>query len=79
MSGTDCEHVLAQITLFLDGELAEGECDRVRVHVAACDACRDRTDFHRHLKEVVRDACGTCEVPPDLLARVRALLAEPVD
>jgi anti-sigma factor (TIGR02949 family) len=79
LSGTDCEHVLAQITLFLDGELAEGEGDRVRVHVAACDACRDRTDFHRHLKEVVRDACGTCEVPPDLLARVRALLAEPVD
>lgn len=79
MSGTDCEHVLAQIALFLDGELVDGECDRVRAHTATCPSCRERTEFQRHLKERVRGACGTCEVPPELLDRVRASLTDAAD
>jgi mycothiol system anti-sigma-R factor len=79
LSGTECQHVLEQIAPFLDGELREGECDRVREHMATCPSCRDRTEFQRHLKARVRGACGTCEVPPELLDRVRASLTDAAD
>ena len=72
MSPTECEHVLKQIELYLDGHLvAAPQLDR--------HPCSGHADFQRKLKEVLRTKCGCREVPADLLERVRSLLERQPD
>ena len=76
MSEIDCEHVLKEIELYLDGELdpsASAEFDR---HLSTCTPCADRSDFKRKLKNLVHEKCG-CAVPEHLMERIRARLGTP--
>ena len=73
MSGTDCEHVLRQIELYLDGELVGVERVEIERHLGECSPCSDHTSFQRHLKEMLRAKCGCDEVPLALLERIRSL------
>ena len=74
MSPTECERVLEQIELYLDGELVGSVRVEVEQHLGGCGPCTGHADFQRKLKEVVREKCGCREVPPELLERVRTLL-----
>ena len=74
MSPTDCEHVLKQIELYLDGELLASMRVEIERHLGGCHPCSGHADFQRKLKEVLRSKCGCRDIPPDLLARVRSLL-----
>jgi mycothiol system anti-sigma-R factor len=74
LSPIDCEQVLIQIELYLDGELESSlrvEMDR---HLGACGPCGDRSDFKAHLRDLLKDKCGCREIPPQLLERVEAAL-----
>lgn len=77
MSPTDCEHVLRQIELYLDGELAGFERVEIERHLGACDPCTGHADFQRKLKDMLRDKCGCRDVPAELVERVRAMLEAP--
>ena len=77
MSPTDCEHVLRQIELYLDGELVGVQRVEIERHLGGCDPCTGHADFQRKLKEMLRAKCGCNDVPPELLQRVRSMLQTP--
>ncbi len=76
MSPIDCEEVLRSLERYLDGELPAGARTEVEEHLAHCGPCMDRAGFRRRLKALLASRCRS-EVPPELYARVRALLEEP--
>ena len=76
MSEIDCEHVLKEIELYLDGELNPASSAVLDRHLSTCTPCADRSDFKRRLKGLIAEKCG-CAVPDDLMERVRARLASP--
>jgi mycothiol system anti-sigma-R factor len=75
LSGTDCERVLRQIELYLDGELVVVERVEIEVHLGECSPCNGHSEFQRRLKEMLRDKCGCHDVPPEVVERVRAMLS----
>lgn len=77
MSPTDCEHVLKQIELYLDGELVGALRVEVERHLGACDPCSGHAAFQRRLKAVLRSKCGCDEVPQELVERLRSVLDPP--
>ena len=79
MSGTDCEHVLRQIELFLDGELVGVERVEIERHLGECSPCNGHSEFQRRLKEMLRATCGCDDVPVELIERVRFLVLAPRD
>ena len=77
MSPTDCDHVLRQIELYLDGELVGVQRVEIERHLGGCDPCTGHADFQRKLKEMLSAKCGCNDVPPELLQRVRSMLQTP--
>ena len=52
-SATDCADYLEQIVYFIDNELAEADCDAVRVHLDTCNPCLEKYDLQRTVKSMV--------------------------
>ena len=78
MSPIDCEQVLREIELYLDGELHDDvEMGEIREHLSRCGPCMDRSEFRKHVRELLAAKCGCNEVPEHLLERVQALLRDP--
>jgi mycothiol system anti-sigma-R factor len=77
LSPTDCEHVLRQIELYLDGELVALERVEIERHLGECSPCHGHSEFQRKLKEMLREKCGGHEVPPEFAERIRRLFASP--
>jgi mycothiol system anti-sigma-R factor len=73
LSETDCEHVLRQIELYLDGELVDVERVEIERHLGECSPCAGHSDFQRTLKEMLRAKCGCDEAPTALVERIRAV------
>lgn len=76
LSEIDCQRILEQIELYLDGELEGDQHTELERHLGDCGPCMERSDFQRRLRELVKAKCGCDEVPAHLLERVRGLLAE---
>lgn len=74
MSVTDCRRVLLALERYCDGEASEAERMELRVHLEECPDCAHRQEFIRELRVVIRRKCGTAELPPEVEARIRALL-----
>jgi mycothiol system anti-sigma-R factor len=77
LSPTDCDHVMRQIELFLDGELVGFEHLEIERHLGECSPCFGHSEFQRRLKEMLRESCGCDEVPPALLERIRTIVSAP--
>lgn len=69
---TNCAEVVASLYTYLDGEMVD--CAGIETHLAACGECVSLADFERHLRAVVRRACGDAALPPGLEARIRSLM-----
>ena len=65
MSGTECEEILRQVEVYLDGELPAEEAARVEGHLAGCSPCLERQEFVSNLRRILRDKCGRVERLPD--------------
>ena len=76
MSGTDCERVLRQIELYLDGELVGVERVEIERHLEGCDPCSGHSAFQQRLKEMLRAKCGCDSVPDALVERIRSLTVQ---
>ena len=74
--GPDCTETLREIERFLDGELIGDIQTRVELHLSGCHPCMDRSEFRRHLKEMIAAKCTGDAPPPELFVRVRALIQE---
>lgn len=73
-SQTDCRQVLKRLYLYIDGEIAGGDCATIEAHLAECPPCHDHVEFEKDLKEMVRRKCIEGSAPPDLTARLKAQL-----
>ena len=68
----NCTEVLQKLELYLDGQLPEAEGEVVREHAEGCAPCMDRREFRVALQAIVRKKCGSVDVPPGLLERIRS-------
>lgn len=71
-----CDHVIAKLWEYVDGELKEENAARVRAHLEICSRCFPQYDFQRAYKEFVRRSAQQ-PMPARLRRRVfEAILEE---
>jgi anti-sigma factor (TIGR02949 family) len=70
-----CDHVIAKLWEYLDGDLDELRSDQVRRHLDACGRCFPEYDFRRAYLSFMR-RCSTQEVPTELRRRIFAAILE---
>lgn len=61
---TDCREVIEKVYLYLDREIGEADCERIRVHLDECLPCLRAYGLEEQVKLLVHRACG-CEQAPD--------------
>lgn len=71
-----CEESLALVYEFLDGELPAERNEAVRRHVQKCRRCYPHFDFERVFLDYLHDSGRPVRANPDLVRRIRALIAE---
>lgn len=77
IAGIRCMEVLAKLSAYLDGELADPEVEQLRAHVGGCDACARFGG--RFGQAVTALRASATETAPDAsrAARLRARLGLP--
>ncbi|MEI5674777.1 MULTISPECIES: mycothiol system anti-sigma-R factor [Nocardioides] len=75
VSERECADYLEQIVYFIDNELAEADCDAVRVHLDTCNPCLEKYDLQRTVKSVVARSCSEA-APEELRQRVMFRIRE---
>lgn len=71
-----CEHVLARLWEYLDGELPESENGAVQKHLEICNRCYPEYDFQRAYFEYARRMRDREHAPPDLRRRLFRMILE---
>jgi mycothiol system anti-sigma-R factor len=71
----ECADYLEQIVYFIDNELAEADCEAVRVHLDTCNPCLEKYDLQRTVKSVVARSCSEA-APEELRQRVMLRIRE---
>ena len=74
VAGIRCRDVLADLSLYLDGELADARRAQLEAHVSGCDACTRMGGEVGALVAALRDKLGVEETPADVAARLDDLL-----
>ena len=69
---TPCGEVLQRVFEYLDGEMAELDCAKIRVHLEECRGCLDEYQQDELLKALVRRSCGCEAAPAELRSRIMA-------
>ena len=72
---TPCSEVLARLYQFIDNELEEADCAKLRQHLEECRRCLEEYGLDEAVKSVVRRACGWEITPSDLRAKVMMRIA----
>jgi mycothiol system anti-sigma-R factor len=77
---TSCADVLARVYEFIDHELAEADCSKIREHLDECGPCLREFGLEKLVKDVVSRACA-CEPPPEdlrskVMGRIRQVQVE---
>jgi anti-sigma factor (TIGR02949 family) len=71
-----CDHVIAKLWEYIDGELTEEGAAQVHAHLDICSRWFPQYDFQRAFREFTRRSAQT-PMPPDLRRRVfEAITAE---
>jgi anti-sigma factor (TIGR02949 family) len=71
----DCSKVLAEIAVYLDGELDDSMTATFAEHLGDCPPCKDKADLEACVKDLLRSRCAD-QAPPELRSRIVAKLAE---
>lgn len=71
-----CEEALRLVHEFLDGELEDASATEVKQHFDMCQLCYPHLHLETVFREAVRRASAGESAPPDLKAKVSALLTE---
>ncbi|MFB9375496.1 mycothiol system anti-sigma-R factor [Kineococcus gynurae] len=71
-----CREVLDRAFEFLDGEMADLDCDAVRAHLLECASCVVQLAEDEELKRVIRSGCPCEEAPTTLRARILLQITE---
>jgi mycothiol system anti-sigma-R factor len=75
---TDCGEVLAEVFLYLDGEMSSERRDRIRHHLDECSPCLRKFGIEREVRALVARSCGNEVAPETLRERVVLRLREVV-
>ena len=68
-----CDELRDRLYEFLDRELADSECARLRRHVDECPSCHEAADAEEHIRQLLRRSCAE-RAPQELRAKVVAQL-----
>jgi mycothiol system anti-sigma-R factor len=76
---TSCTEVLDQVYSYLDGELDELDCAKIRQHLDECGPCLQEYGLDEAVKKLVHKKCG-CDAAPaalrdKILVRIREVRA----
>jgi mycothiol system anti-sigma-R factor len=63
---TDCSEVVMRVFEYIDNEMTQDDCTRVREHLDECGECLSEYQRDLVLKALVRRSCG-CEAAPAAL------------
>ncbi|MDP3971542.1 MAG: mycothiol system anti-sigma-R factor [Candidatus Nanopelagicales bacterium] len=74
-TGCPCSEADAHMWVFLDGELDQEHCSRIRAHIEQCAKCAERMRNDSRLKEMVARACRCEQAPPALRVWVEQQVA----
>lgn len=66
----NCDDVLAQVHLFLDGEMGEADCDELRKHLDLCIPCLGEYGIDQAVKRLVARCCGNERASDELRSQV---------
>jgi mycothiol system anti-sigma-R factor len=67
---TPCSEVLARLYEFIDNELDDASCAKIRQHLDECWRCVEEYGLEEVVKAIVRRACAWDTPPHDLRAKV---------
>jgi len=71
----DCDDVLRDLFVYLDGELSIETRAQISAHLEGCPDCYEVLDFHAELRQVIAHRCRE-DLPPGLVARVRSCFGD---
>ena len=74
----DCGEVLAEVFLYLDGEMTSARRDRIRSHLDECSPCLRKYGVEQEVRALVARCCGGDVAPQQLRAKVLGRLREAV-
>ena len=75
---TDCGEVLAEVFLYLDGEMTSARRELIRHHLDECSPCLRKYGIEQEVRALVARCCGNDVAPPALRAKVVSSLHEVV-
>ena len=72
----DCNEVLREVELYLDGELPAEQSRVIAEHLVSCWPCQERADFRKALQALVASRCTRDAMPPTLVTRIKLVIEE---
>ena len=69
---TDCREVLDRVFEYLDNEMAELDCAKIKQHLEECGPCLQEYDLDQALKALVKRSCAHEEAPVQLRTSIMA-------
>lgn len=73
--GGPCSEAQEHVWDFLDGEMTDGDCARIRSHIEDCETCKTLFDSEQRIKQAVSRACGCESAPQDLKGKIVAMIS----
>ncbi|HVD28073.1 MAG TPA: mycothiol system anti-sigma-R factor [Mycobacteriales bacterium] len=70
--------MLAEVFLYLDGEMTTDRRDRIRIHLDECSPCLRKYGIEQEVRALVARCCGGDRAPETLRDKVRGRLREAV-
>ena len=67
---TDCREVLDRVFEYLDNEMAELDCAKIKQHLEECGPCLQEYDLDQALKALIRRSCACEQAPDELRTRI---------
>lgn len=66
----DCSEVLNHLYEYLDKEMPERDCEKIKDHFDECSPCLEQYGLEQEVKKLVKRCCGQDDVPTDLRSKV---------
>jgi len=73
---TPCTEVLDRVYGYLDGELRDMDCAKIRQHLDECGPCLREYGLEEAVKRLVAKHCGCDPAPADLRAKILVRIRE---
>ena len=73
---TPCTEVLDRVYGYLDGELDDLDCAKIRQHLDECGPCLREYGLEEVVKRVVQKHCGCDPAPAELRAKILVRIRE---